>query len=324
MDYTQRCLLVVGGAGFIGSHIVDALAKENPSAIHVVDNLFLGREENIAEARETFGRVVFHRMDATDGRALRGLIRKEKIEIVFNLATKALGHSFHDPLDTFHVNVQIAGHLLESLRAGEVGRLVHFSSSEVYGTAREVPMLESHPLLPHTPYAAGKAAADLMVRSYQETFRVQVLVIRPFNNYGPRQNRGLYAGVVPITMTRILRGEPPIICGDGTQTRDFIFVRDTARLTVLLAKRDDVYGRVLNLGTGREVSVNDLIRTICSITGYKGSITQAPPRPGDVQRQCADVTSVKHLLGHLSLCSLEQGLAETWQWYASKPKALAK
>jgi UDP-glucose 4-epimerase len=313
--YSGKRILITGGAGFIGSHLVDALVPEQPASIHVVDNLFLGREENLEDARRKFPELGFHRLDATNGPGLRELLRQHRIEMVFNLATKALGHSFADPLDAFHVNVLIVGHLLEALRAGEIIHLVHFSSSEAYGTALQDHMAESHPLWPNTTYAAGKASADLMIQAYQQSFGTRVLILRPFNNYGPRQNAGVYAGIIPVTVTRILRGVPPVIFGDGTQTRDFIFVRDTARLAVELGKRDELGGSVINLGSGREVAIRDLINSICRISHYAGEVLTAPPRPGDVLRHCADVSVLRRILGDVPLRSMEEGLAETWQWY---------
>ena len=318
IEYSGKQVLVAGGAGFIGSHLVDALARELPAGICVVDNLFLGREENLEVARVGFPELAFHRLDATDGSALRALMRRRRIEMVFNLATKALGHSFADPLDAFHVNVAIAGHLLEALRSGEIARLVHFSSSEAYGTALQIPMDESHPLRPNTAYAAGKAAADLMIRAYQESFGIRVLTLRPFNNFGPRQNAGLYAGIVPLTMRRILRGEPPVIYGSGAQTRDFTFVRDTARLAVELGKHDELDGAVVNLGSGSEVAIRDLVERICRISRYTGEVRTAPPRPGDVLRHCADVSVLRRVLGTIPLSPLDQGLAETWEWYRAR------
>ena len=318
MDYAGRNLLVTGGAGFIGSHLVDRLVDASPASVHVVDNLFLGREENLADARKRHPDVRFHRMDATDGAALRGLIRAARVDVVFNLATKALGYSFDDPADAYLVNVQIAAHLLEALRAREYAWLVHCSSSEADGTAVQVPMGESHPLLPHTPYAAGKAGADLMVRAYHETFALPVVSVRPFNNYGPRQNEGLYAGIIPITMTRIARGQAPVIQGDGAQTRDFLFVRDTARLIATLGRREDLAGHVLNLGSGVEVSVADLVRRICAVSGFTGAVERAPARPADVRRHRADVAALHAALGDPGLTPLDEGLAETWRWYRAR------
>lgn len=310
----------MGGAGFIGSHLVDKLTEENPKALHVVDNLFLGRKENLIEARRLYPKLRFHKLDATYGKALQDLIRSEKIDLIFNLATKALGYSFDDPEDAYHVNVQIVGHLLESLRLGETKRLIHFSSSESYGSALKVPMGEDHPLYPCTPYAAGKASADLLVHSYQKTFGLQIPILRPFNNYGPRQNEGSYAAVIPITIHRLMEGSPPIIYGDGLQTRDFLFVGDTVRLALLLAQREDIGSLAINIGTGRETTILEVVQQLCRLAGYKGQVEMAPPRPGDVRRHCADVTLLKSLVGELSLKSLEEGLALTWQWYTALRK----
>jgi UDP-glucose 4-epimerase len=311
-------ILVVGGAGFIGSHLVDKLATIKPESIHVIDNLFLGKKENLEETKSNYSNFHFHQFDATDGGRLRRLIRKERISVVFNLATKALEYSFNDPLDAFNVNVLIIGHLLESYRSGEIKYLIHFSSSEAYGTATSFPMSENHPLKPQTTYAAGKAAADLLINSYQESFGLRVLVIRPFNNYGPRQNEGLYAGVVPITIKRIHSGLPPVIQGDGKQTRDFIFVGDTVSLTLSLAIKEQSYGHVFNLGTGRETSIYEIVKDICKVSGYKGAIEYKPVRPGDVRRHGADTGLLKKSLGKFSLQTLKEGLAKTWEWYSSK------
>lgn len=315
IDFSKQRVMVTGGAGFIGSHLVDKLAEEQPKSLHVVDNLFLGNEINLDKARQLYPGLGFHNFDATDGSRMRNLISQERIDVVFNLATKALGYSLVDPRDAFHVNTEIAGHLLESLRHKEIQHLVHFSSSEAYGTALRVPMDETHPMLAHTPYAAGKAAADLLIRSYQETFGLRVLTLRPFNNYGPRQNEGSYAGVIPITVRRLQNGLPPIINGDGLQTRDFIYVGDTVRLALSLARRDDLRGQTINLGTGKETQIRKIVESLCHIAGYRGEIEMAPLRLGDVQRHCADISLLRSLIGDPSLRSLDEALTETFEWY---------
>lgn len=318
MKFTNQAILVVGGAGFIGSHLVDRLAEEQPCKLLVVDNLFLGREENLDEARLVYPNLQFHKIDASNGSILRELIRQEKINVVFNLATKALGYSFDNPTDAFHVNVLIIEHLLEALRLGEIQHLIHFSSSEVYGSALHIPMREDHPLLPQTPYAAGKASADLLIRSYQESFGLKVLILRPFNNYGPRQNKGLYAGVIPLTIDRLRKKQAPVIHGNGFQTRDFLYVKDTARIAVTLAKEKNLAGRVINLGTGRESTIREIVESLGQIANYKGSIKTTAPRPGDVLRHCADISILKSIIDKLSLLPLTEGLKATWEWYAKQ------
>lgn len=315
ISYKNQKILVTGGAGFIGGHLLDCLAKEHPQSLHVVDNLFLGREENLISARLIYPSLKFHKFDATNNKLLINLICKEKITLVFNLATKALGYSFDNPSDAFHVNVQIIGHLLEALRLKKIKHLIHFSSSEVYGTAITVPMNEKHPLQPHTTYAAGKAAADLMVYSYQKSFGLRVLTLRPFNNYGPRQNEGLYAGVIPQTIWRLLKNELPFIQGSGLQTRDFIYVSDTARIAVALAKNENLYGQVINIGTGQEIAIKDIITKLCKIMKYKGKIRNISSRPGDVKRHYADITNLKLIMKDFKLKSLDEGLNETCEWY---------
>lgn len=316
MDFYKKKIMVVGGAGFIGSHLVDSLILENPAEIHVVDNLFLGRKENLHEAKQKFTGLRFHKMDATKGRLLRNLIRREKIDFVFNLATKALGYSFDNPPDAFHVNVQIVGHLLESLRLSEIKYLVHFSSSEAYGSAVKIPMREDHPLRPCTPYAAGKAAADLMIHAYQETFGLHILIVRPFNNYGSRQNVGLYAGVIPITIRRLCDRKAPLVHGDGTQTRDFVYVGDTVRIVLELSKQENNFGKVINIGTGLETSINEIISHLCAVAGFSSKRIQKEfSRIGDVKRHCADTRLLHSIIPNLLFKPITEGLSETWEWY---------
>ncbi len=319
MRFNKQRVMVVGGAGFIGSHLVDSLINEAPDAIHVVDNMFLGSKENLDEAFIRYPKLKLHKLDATDGKNMRRLIIKEKINVIFNLATKPIGYSLVSPTDACLLNIQIISHLLESLRMGEIQHLIHLSPSQVYGTGIKKPMNEDYPLDPHTTYAAGKAGADLLIRSYQESFGVRVLIIRPFNNYGPRQNEGLYAAVVPVTMNKLFNGQPPVISGDGSQTRDFIFVKDTVRITMDLAKRDELAGRIINVATGRETSIRDIVHKLCQEAGYNtDKIVKGPLRPGDVKRHCADISLLRSLEDKLSLTSLENGLAKTWQWYINK------
>jgi UDP-glucose 4-epimerase len=317
-DLSGARVLVTGGAGFIGSHLVDALLDAGAERVAVVDTFFLGREDNLDKARARHGdTLAVYREDAGDPGAMTGVCRAERPDIAFNLATKALLYSFFNPVDAFQVNVSIASALGELLRAAAFARLVHVSSSEVYGSARQISMSEEHPLLAETSYAAGKAAADLLLRSYVNMYGVDVVCVRPFNNYGPRQNDGAFAAVVPLTVRRLLDGVPPVIEGDGLQTRDFIYVEDTVAAMLALATTDATSGRTLNVASGRETSIREIVETLCEIAGYAGEVVEAPARVADVRRHRADVSRVERLLGTVARTPLRDGLARTYAWHLS-------
>lgn len=309
--------LVTGGAGFIGSHLVDSLLDAGAAKVAVVDNFFLGKMENLASSVANHGdALTIYREDAAEMSAMQAVVDAEKPDIVFNLATKALLYSFFNPAGACRVNLDIATVLGELLRFGAYGRLVHLSSSEVYGTAQYVPMDEKHPLLSETSYAAGKAAADLLLASYVHMFNLDIVTIRPFNNYGPRQNDGALAAIIPLTLRRIRERMAPVIQGDGLQTRDFIFVLDTVASIMKLAGLEEAKGQTLNLGSGKETTMKEIVETLCNLTGYTGSIDYQPARPADVRRHVAGIEQSKKLIGEPAVISLADGLKQTVAWYA--------
>jgi len=311
-------ILVTGGAGFIGSHLVDALLDAGATSVAVVDTFFLGREENLDGARNRHGEALtVYREDAGDLGAMTAICRTERPDLAFNLATKALLYSFFNPVGAFDVNVKIAAALAELLRQKAFAKLVHLSSSEVYGTAQQVTMSEDHPLLAETSYAAGKAAADLLLMSYVHMYDVDVVTVRPFNNYGPRQNDGAFAAIVPLTIKRLLQGDAPVIEGDGLQTRDFTYVEDTVTAILALSTTPEAAGRTLNVGSGKETSIRSVVETLCAIAGYTGELLEAPARVADVRRHQADVTQVEQLLGPVSHLDLHEGLERTYGWHRS-------
>ncbi len=315
MSLAGENVLVTGGAGFIGSHVVDRIVAEEPANLVVVDNLFLGKERNLDGARRAFPGLRFYREDVGGFEAMATILAAEEIDVVFDLAVVPLPTSLQRPRWTVEINVAAATTLCELLRTGRFRTLIHFSSSEVYGTARYVPMDESHPLVPSTPYAASKASADHIVLSYRETFGVDVSIVRPFNTFGPRQNEGAYAGVIPIVTQRALRGEPVVIYGDGEQTRDFTHVADVAEAAVRIYEEPSTRGRVLNVASGREVTVNALVNELLDVVGEEVPIVREPARPGDVRRHCGSVALAAELIGFAPRRSLRAGLEETVRWY---------
>ncbi|OGD48231.1 hypothetical protein A3K79_07200 [Candidatus Bathyarchaeota archaeon RBG_13_46_16b] len=315
-----RKLLVVGGAGFVGSHVVDALVKHGAEKIVVVDNMFLGKMENLNEAIQK-GNVIVYKEDARYLTALENIIEREKPEGVFNLAVKCLPYGFIDPEGAFMTGVEIAHNLANILRKKKFERLLHFSSSEAYGTAvkERVPMDENHPLDPNSPYGAGKAAADLLLLSYYKLFNLEISIIRPFNFYGERQNMEAYAAVIPVTIWRILNGERPILEGDGLQSRDFTYVKDGAEVAVKMMDCDKAVGRVVNVGQGKEIDIKTVISMICDALDYPfDKVERKPPRPSDIRRLHADITLAKKMLGYSPKTGFNEGIELTIDWFRSK------
>lgn len=313
--YEGKRVVITGGAGFIGSHLVDALIAAGASRVAVVDNFFLGKEQNLADASKHPDILKVYREDAAELTAMQAVMDAEKPDLVFNLATKALLYSFFNPAGACRVNLDIAIALGELLRSGSYGKLIHLSSSEVYGTARRVPMDEEHPLLAETSYAAGKAAGDLLLASYVKMFGLDIGTIRPFNNYGPRQNDGALAAIIPLTVRKIRLGGRPMIQGDGLQTRDFIYVRDTVAAILALGLDDRLKGQTVNLGSGQETTIKEIIELICDCLGYQGEIDYAPARPADVRRHWAGIDKAKALIGEPSTTPLAEGIRNTVCWY---------
>ena len=312
---TGKRVLVTGGAGFIGSHLVDRIIRESPGNLVVADNLFLGKESNVEQAKKDFHDLKLYRQDCTEYELMRRILVAEDIEVVFNLAVVPLPTSLERPRWTADVNFLSTTVLCDLCREGLFKTLIHFSSSEVYGTAQYTPMDEKHPLLPCTPYAASKAAGDHVVLSYQKTFGLDVAIVRPFNNFGPRQNEGDAAGIIPVLIQRALGGEPVVIFGDGEQTRDFIFVRETADAAVRVYEEPATRKRILNIASGEELSINRLVRAILEILDADVEIKHAAPRPGDVRRHCADVELAEQLISFRPGVAFDEGLVETVNWY---------
>lgn len=310
-------ILVTGGAGFIGSHLVDRLISEGAKDVIVVDNMFLGSEDNIKDAINKG--AILYKDDIEITSSLDYIFQRHDIDIVFNCATKALNYSFVNPKNAFDTNVNGILNILEHQRQGHFKTLVHFSTSEVYGTAVYEPMDEKHPINPTTTYAAGKAAADIALNSWVNMFDLDAFIVRPFNNYGPRQNyKGYLAGIIPITAYRILNGINPEIHGTGLQSRDFIYVLDTIdaiiKLYPLMQKSDSV-----NISTDGQISIKEVISKITTLMDYKGEILGKIARTADVECHNASNEKIKSMIDY-QLTSFDDGLAKTIAWYKENIK----
>jgi len=322
MKIGDRRILVTGGAGFIGGHLVEALSKRSPSIIVVVDNLYLRTIEkqpkNIDFLSKVDCNLQFYEEDASNYKRMSEIIKENKIDTVFNLAILPLPLALQKPKLVFDTNVKIASVICELLRKDLFKTLVHFSSSEVYGSAQYVPMDEDHPLKPSTAYGASKASQDLLILSHYNMYGGDVRIIRPFNNYGPRQNDGTYSAVIPKTIRRIINGLPPEIYGDGAQTRDYMYVKDTCEAAIELTENASLKGLVVNVASGTETTIKELILTICELMDYNGKIIYSSPRPGDIRRHFADTKKMVNLLKFKPKTSLREGLRETIKWYLNK------
>lgn len=310
--------LIVGGAGFIGSHIAEMFANSGASNVVVADNFFLGQSENLA-AIETGLELETFRIDAGDFSALQHVIALRQIDTIVNLAVVPLPTSLHFPSMTLTNNFRVTVNCCEIVRQGSAEKLVQFSSSEVYGSASFTPMSESHPFNPSTPYAASKVASDQTVRAYSHTFGLDALVVRPFNNFGPRQNSGSYAGIIPIVLNQVMKNEPIEIFGDGEQTRDYVFVRETADFVSRLIETELSSGEVVNICSGIEITVNQLVKEILEILGKRDyPVIHSAARPGDVRRHLGDNSHLKELTDSTPVGISKANLGQTIDWYLSR------
>src|SRR5687768_5860195 len=313
-DAARSTVVVTGGAGFIGSELVRQLAARGDRVV-AIDNLVNGTRENLDGVLS--GRVTLLETDIRDLDAVTPHLREARV--VYHLACLGVRHSVHSPRENHDVNATATLQLLAASREAGVPRFVYVSSSEVYGTARWVPMTEEHPTFPSTVYGGSKLAGECYTRAYFETYGYPTVVVRPFNTFGPRSHHEGDSGeVIPKFLLRCLAGRPMIVFGDGTQTRDFTFVSDTAAGIVLAGEEPRAVGQTINLGSGREITINELARQVAAVAGRPDAgVEHDQPRPGDVLRLYADMSRARALLGYAPKMSMNDGLRALLAWYRS-------
>ncbi len=319
-------VLVVGGAGFIGSQLVEALLGQRHT-VRVLDNLSTGSLRNLrmatrrislrARRREPAGRshLDFIFGDVRDSSVVRKAVRG--VDYVFHhAACFTNGQSLRNPMDITAVNVDGTLNVLRSARAEGVRRVVYASSWSVYGNGHTLPIREDVVLEPWSPYAASKAAGEAYCRAYWESYRLETVCLRYFNVYGPFQSHSSeIRAVVPHFILALLQGTPPAVYGDGHQTRDFIFVDDAVRATLAAAVVPGVAGRCVNVASGRMSSVQQLLQTLSTVIGRQVLPRFLPPKPGDVRQSLGDTTLARTLLGSTAQVSLAEGLSRTVAYF---------
>jgi UDP-glucose 4-epimerase len=302
-------VLVTGGAGFIGSHLVDALVAEDHEVV-VLDDLETGFRSNVHErARLTLGSVA-------DDDAVREAM--QGCELVFHQAAhKAVLRSVEHPLLTDTINTHGTLTVLKAALDAGVQRVVHASSSSVYGGAAPLPTAEDAPMHPRSPYAVSKLAAEEYCRVFTELYGLETVALRYFNVYGPRQRPdATYAAVIPLFVDALLNGRDPLVQGDGLQTRDFTYISDvvTANLAAARAPSESCAGRVYNIAGGRSWSLLDILRVLAELLGVEPHPEFVAPRPGDVRHSRADPAAAARDLDFRAAVGLEAGLRATVDW----------
>lgn len=304
--------LVTGGAGFIGSHMVEALLKRG-YRVRVLDNLSTGRAANLASMR---GELVFQKGDIRDDRAVRRAMRS--VDYVFHFAAcRAVLQSVDHPYETNDVNVNGTLKLLLAARDAKVRRFISSSSSSVYGDSKKYPVKETDTPDPLSPYAASKIAGEYYGRIFHRLFGLETVCLRYFNVFGPRQSpQSKYAAVIPIFIDALRKGRSPVIFGDGLQSRDFTYVGNVVHANLLAMKARGVGGEVFNIACHEEYPVLDLFRDLKKILKVKGVEPKfARTRAGDIHRSFADISKARRLLGFKPQTRFFEGLQKTVAWF---------
>jgi len=307
-------VLVTGGAGFIGSHLVDALVLAKCD-VTVLDNLSTGHFVNLKHIEN---RITFYEGDIRDKEVL--IKTSKDCDIIFHqAAVVSVPETVDNPLDSAMVNDMGTLYVFEAARKNSVKRVVLASSCAIYGDDLNLPKRENMNPKPQSPYAVQKLIGEFYARLYFELYGLETVCLRYFNVYGPRQDPSSpYSGVISIFMTKASDKNTPVIYGDGNQYRDFIFVMDVVKANLLAANESKAKGKIFNIGTGRHISVNELWEKISQLAGNSAKPKYEPVRAGDVRESVANIDQAKKILGFEPEYSFEKGLKKTFEYYLTK------
>lgn len=306
-------IAVTGGAGFIGSHLCDKYVREGFTVL-CIDNFINGNLMNVRHLL-SYRNFKLINGDIRDFDLLEKVTRD--VDAIFHLAAQIhVDRSIIEPRLTYEINVLGTQNILEASRMYDVDKVIYASTSEVYGSAQYSPMDEKHPLSAPHPYGASKIAADRMCHAYIQTYGMNICVMRPFNIYGPRQKDSGYGGAISIFTKRVLSNLPPIIYGDGEQTRDYTYVEDIVEAYDSILNYDKPLAEPINFGTGKEIKIIDLANLIIRLSNKEGLVkpVHIEDRPGEVRRLIADISRAK-AIGWQPRYGIEEGLQKFIDWY---------
>lgn len=305
--------LVTGGAGFIGSNLVDELVRRGHEVV-VLDDLSSGNEANLAGVRK---QIDFRKGSITDLEALNSACRGA--DFVIHLAARtSVPKSVKDPLETNFVNVDGTLNVLVAARDAKAKRFVFAASSAAYGETPALPKVESMQPEPISPYGVTKYVGELYAQVFGRVYGLENACIRYFNVFGPRQDpSSQYSGVLSRFMLAVIQGEQPVVFGDGEQTRDFTYVANVVDETLRACEAKNASGMVFNGGTGVRVTLNEVLKQLGKITGKQIQAQYDPPRDGDIRDSQADISLARKVLGYEPMVYFEEGLKRTWDWYKS-------
>jgi UDP-N-acetylglucosamine 4-epimerase len=305
--------LVTGGAGFIGSNIVDELVRRNHHVV-VLDDLSAGKESNLAHIRS---KIELRVGSITDLAAAQAAC--QGADYVIHLAARtSVPRSVKDPLESNHINIDGTLNVLVAARDAKVKRLVYAASSSAYGETPTQPKVETMPSQPISPYGVTKYVGELYAQVFGRVYALENASVRYFNVFGPRQDpTSQYSGVLSRFMLAVIEGQQPVIYGDGEQSRDFTFIENVVDVTLRACEASGASGKVFNGGTGARITLNEVLRLLEKITGKKLQAKYDPPRNGDIRDSQADISLARKVLGYNPSVNFEAGLERTWQWYKS-------